>query len=603
MARVVLSRTFMVPRSLSALRLLLVSAGAARAAGAVALALTFMALGVMTSSCASDVDGGQASASPDGVDGGADVEEPPPHTNVDGGLDGGDDGGAATPKGPRTTPVLPLAASGFYPRVIRRANGRILASIVAGQPGGRLGGSIFESTDEGVTFTLVGRIDDPIAKGGLCCSTLYELPRALGSLPAGTLLWSASIGGDTPGAPMSLPVWKSVDDGRTWTFLSKVVTAGVARSSGGLWEPELSMLDDGTLVCHFSDETDPAHSQKLVEMTTRDGLTWSGARPTVALAPVGYRPGMPNVRRTLAGNFLLSYEICGVPGDSCTAWVRASNNGLDWGDPANAGTRVVTVDGKHLRHAPTLDFSAAPGDKGRFFMIGQMTFAADGSVAAAENGSVVFVSSENGARPWYTVPAPIAIPTAYDNFCPNYSSSLLPVDDGTVGLEIASRYDGSVCRPYFARGPLIDTSDGSEIVSGSKHRLVSNMSALCLDVANGSKVAGATVQQYTCNGSASQSWKIARASDGTMSLAADVSGMCLTVANGATKPGVAVVQQPCDGSAAQAWTLRTMGLGYYALKHAGTTSCLDVAAGSIAPGGVIQQWTCNDLAPQIWHFE
>jgi hypothetical protein len=198
------------------------------------------------------------------------------------------------------------------------------------------------------------------------------------------------------------------------------------------------------------------------------------------------------------------------------------------------------------------------------------------------------------------VPAPVPIPEAGDSFCPNYSSSLLPVDDGTVGLEIASRWDGKVCRPYFARGPLIDTSDGSEITSGSKHRLVSNMSGLCLDVSGGSKAAGGAIQQYTCNGLPPQSWKVTRAADGTVSLAADVSGMCLTTTGAAGTP---IVQQPCDGSAAQAWNLRAVGTGYYELKHAGTTSCLDVAAGSIAAGAKIQQWTCNDLAPQIWHFQ
>ena len=250
----------------------------------------------------------------------------------------------------------------------------------------------------------------------------------------------------------------------------------------------------------------------------------------------------------------------------------------------------------------TLAFSPAPGANGRFFMLGQMTYESNGTVAG-ENGSVVFVTSENGSRPWYTVPAPVPVPNAYDNFCPNYSSTLLPVDDGTVGLEIASRWDGTVCRPYFARGPLIDTSDGSEVASGSKHRLVSNMSGLCLDVVGGSTAAGAAIQQYSCNGLPAQSWKVTRTKNGTVSVAADVSGMCLTVANGSQSAGAPVLQQPCDGSAAQAWSLRPVGIGYYELKHAGTTSCLDVAGGSLVAGGAIQQWSCNDLAPQIWHFE
>src|SRR5437762_3496701 len=83
----------------------------------------------------------------------------------------------------------------------------------------------------GLTFAEVGKVDDPITQPGLCCGTLYELPKAIGALSAGTLLWSASVGGDAPNAPMTIPVWKSTDDGRTWTFVSTVVTGGVPRKN------------------------------------------------------------------------------------------------------------------------------------------------------------------------------------------------------------------------------------------------------------------------------------------------------------------------------------------------------------------------------------
>ncbi|MEK8169341.1 hypothetical protein NKH77_04665 [Streptomyces sp. M19] len=38
------------------------------------------------------------------------------------------------------------------------------------------------------------------------------------------------------------------------------------------------------------------------------------------------------------------------------------------------------------------------------------------------------------------------------NYCPNYSSALLPSTDGTRLLEIATDLDGSTCKPYFATG-------------------------------------------------------------------------------------------------------------------------------------------------------
>src|SRR5687768_6468494 len=137
----------------------------------------------------------------------------------DGGASGHGDGGPGTPDGgpPISTPVMPLLeGDAFYPRAIELPDGSILASVVAPQPSGRLGGTILASDDGGVTFEVVGAVDGDFAAGGLCCATLFRLPRALGDLAAGTILWSASAGGDTPGAPMSIPVLASRDDGRTW---------------------------------------------------------------------------------------------------------------------------------------------------------------------------------------------------------------------------------------------------------------------------------------------------------------------------------------------------------------------------------------------------
>lgn len=511
--------------------------------------------------------------------------------------DPGTAGGAR--KGPvRTEPKALTAGESFYPRLILRSNGVILASVVHNL-GPRMGATFFESTDGGVSFTEIGKIDDPINDGGLCCGSLFELQRPLGAMPASTLLWTASSGGDSPSQPMSLPVWKSDDGGRTWTFVSKVAVGAVPRRDGGLWEPELSQLDDGTLVCHWSDETDSAHSQKLVEARTTDGVTWRDHRDTVAVSPRGHRPGMPNVRRPPGGPYVMSYEICGVAGDNCTAWLRTSNDGWSWGDPRERGFRPTTVDGKHFRHAPTLTWSPTPG-RGRFFMIGQVTHLRNGGVAP-ENGRILLANTEGGFQHWFAIPKPVPVPDAYDNFCPNYSSTLLPLENGTVGLEIASRWDGNVCRSYFARGPLVDTSDGSEVTGGTSARLVSVQSGLCLDVAGGSTAAGANVQQWTCNGGPAQRWTFSRSGD-VVTLRAAVSGMCLTVAGGATTPGTNVEQQPCGG-AGQEWKLRAVGLDYYTLVQNGADTCLDVAGGSTAAGGNVAQWTCNDLSPQIWHLK
>ena len=525
------------------------------------------------------------------------------------GGDAGHLGDAATADGAAdAAPVLPplstapqLLAGGLYPRAILGSNGFIYASLVTGQPNGVFGGSIFESQDDGLTFTRVGGIDDPILNTGNCCATLYQLPRALGALPAGTLLWATSVGQNSPTNYMSIVMWASTDLGRTWQRESTVVTASVPRTCGGtscgLWEPELSMLDDGTLVCHFSDETSAAHSQYLVERRTSNGIDWSASSPTVAPSDEAGRPGMATVRRMPNGTFVMSYEVCGT--DACNVHVRSSPDGWSWGDANDLGAIPTTVDGRFFRHAPTLAFDPTIGANGRFFLVGQLAIGG----TAAENGSILLANTESATHGWYELDAPVPVPDAYDNFCPNYSSPLLPLDGGLAVLEIATRYDGTACDAYFARGPLRGTGDATGIADQQRARLVGVMSGMCLDVTGGSTAPGTAIQQYPCNDNAAQAWTFEHTAGGAFALRSQISGLCLAVAGDPTAAGSPIEQQPCDGGPAQAWTVENVGRGYYRLVHAGSSLCLDVSGGSVTAGTPIQQWTCNDLSPQIWHVE
>ncbi len=94
--------------------------------------------------------------------------------------------------------------------------------------------------------------------------------------------------------------------------------------------------------------------------------------------------------------------------------------------------------------------------------------------------------------------------------CQNYSSPLLPSADGRTLLQIATGWDGSVCRPYFATGSLTGSGDAAGIADGALHRLRNAKSGQCLDVAEGSRTPGGNVQQWTCNGLQPQIWRLQR---------------------------------------------------------------------------------------------
>lgn len=350
--------------------------------------------------------------------------------------------------------------TGLYPRVVRlehagAAGGQLLAAVVV-PPGGDQGGlsPIYQSLDGGRSWGRdpVGSVRDPEAAAGLCCIALFELPSRVGKNPAGTLLWAGSVGQDAPDRRMALRVWKSADRGRSWTYLS---SCAVASTAGGLWEPEFSVAADGTLVCHFSDETRPErHGQFLAEVISRDGgKTWGEKRPTVALEDRALRPGMPIVRRLPQG-YAMTYEVCALPGADCAAHIRFSPDGLNWGDPTDIGRRVFSNTGRYFAHTPVLAWAPGGGPQGTLLLDGQLLQQGAGVVPGEGTGRTLMLNTTGGEGNWIEVPAPFALENVYDNYCPNYSSPLLPSKDGQTVLELATNYDGPLCKPSFGTGPV-----------------------------------------------------------------------------------------------------------------------------------------------------
>jgi hypothetical protein len=335
----------------------------------------------------------------------------------------------------------------FYPRVIRLAhsgpaNGTLVATVVTND--GNWVGKILHSYDGGQSWVTVGRAYDPTSSTGMCCHTLYELPSAIGTMPAGTLLWAASFGADIPNRRMSERIWRSQDQGRTWTFLAEV---DKSPSDKGTWEPEFTVAADGRLVMFYSDETDGVHSQKLVGHITSDGVTWSGPKDIVALTDTAARPGMAVVRKVPDGSYLMSYEICGGP-RVCEAYVRWSSDGWNWGNPADAGTRVRTADGRYPASTPTITVS------GNTVLLNSMRVRNANGTFAAGDGRMVFANAASGRGNWYEVTAPVQVSDPGNGVCPTWSNPLLGSIDGKSVLHIATDYDSSgTCRAYVNAGP------------------------------------------------------------------------------------------------------------------------------------------------------
>jgi endo-1,4-beta-xylanase len=116
----------------------------------------------------------------------------------------------------------------------------------------------------------------------------------------------------------------------------------------------------------------------------------------------------------------------------------------------------------------------------------------------------------------------------------------------------------------------------------------------CLDVPNGSTVAGTQLQIWTCSGGSNQIWT--HTSAGQLTVYSGSSQMCLDAYNNQTTPGTKVETWTCNGGANQQWQLNANG------TITGTQSglCLDVTGASTANGALAELWTCNGQSNQQW---
>ncbi|CAF3493750.1 unnamed protein product [Fusarium graminearum] len=161
------------------------------------------------------------------------------------------------------------------------------------------------------TWKEISKVKDTQNNWGLRYQPqLYELPRAFGKYPKGTVLCSgSSIPSDL--SETLIEVYASRDKGYTWEFVSHVALGGEALPNPGLtpvWEPFLMTYKE-KLILYYSDQRDNAtHSQKLVHQTTTDLKKWSKVVDDTKYADYYARPGMPTVAKLPNNEYIYVYD-------------------------------------------------------------------------------------------------------------------------------------------------------------------------------------------------------------------------------------------------------------------------------------------------------
>ncbi|MFC4601831.1 AbfB domain-containing protein [Cohnella hongkongensis] len=298
-----------------------------------------------------------------------------------------------------TSPNTNPSPGSLYPRVLTLKhngiyNGRMLATFeryVNGTPTF----PIYESTNGGVSWTQISQVADTVNGWGLRYQPfLFELPQAIGSMPAGTIL---CFGNSIPNnlSQTKLDLYKSTDRGQTWTFVSSIASGGAAHPNGQedpVWEP-FALVYNNKLIVYYADERDPNHNQKLVHQTSTDGVNWGPVVEDIALG--NKRPGMPVIAKLGNGNYIYTYEYGGAPEANFAIYYKISSNPENFGAANQPGTVLRTRDGVVPTSSPYVTWLSGTGPNGTI-------------AVSAYSSSDIYLNSENGAaNNWTRVSSPV----------------------------------------------------------------------------------------------------------------------------------------------------------------------------------------------------
>jgi hypothetical protein len=232
----------------------------------------------------------------------------------------------AGPSGPVAWGATVDVAGGGWGRMVQLTNGQwlVVSTLFPANTNSYL--SLLRSTDSGRTWSSVSRVEEAgrqLDNGELVV------------LPDGHLL--VTMRSLIDGTSYHLPVYRSTNNGVTWSYLSNIDTSE-GLGSRGLWEPDFWVLADGRLIVTYSNEKHDGFSQLVSEkVSTDNGATWSAE--TTAVSQIGggsLRPGMSQIARMADGRYILVYEV--VNSGHADVHCKFSADGVDW--PSGLGTKI-----------------------------------------------------------------------------------------------------------------------------------------------------------------------------------------------------------------------------------------------------------------------
>lgn len=126
--------------------------------------------------------------------------------------------------------------------------------------------------------------------------------------------------------------------------------------------------------------------------------------------------------------------------------------------------------------------------------------------------------------------------------------------------------------------------------------LQSTLAGKCLDVFANSASDDAQIQEYDCNGTTAQLFRLSKTDSGYYRIVNATTSKSL----GGSSMGQSLRQSDWTGSPAQQWAFVADGNGAYVITHRATGDVVDVRSANTANETPVQTWPANGTAAQAW---
>ncbi len=487
----------------------------------------------------------------------------------------------------------------FYERVVQLPNGDLLATWQREFPittnwTGMKSFYFYKSSDQGKTWSYVSELDPSnyagLSRNKMGMPGMFVLTQSLGNLSAGTVLFATSDW--DVNATYCIHIWKSTDNGATWTLHSNLAARGGSQS---VWEPEFAISSTGQLVCYYSDERQAGYDQCIALETSSDGgVTWGNytiiageydADWVRGVDPSLWRPGMPRVRQLSNGTYFMAYEnIAGGHGGIISC--RTSSDGINWGSITTLGN-TVAASGTSAYQCPEIACIDDGSTYGRIFLRGMNDTCSP---------SLCYTSTDAG-QTWQLIDAPLTA-VRKESVASSWSGTF--VADGSRLIEVNNYYNGSYNEIRCGTGMLY----GSQlIIDGADYKLVNVASGYCIDDAGGSMDWGNEMILWSDNGYHTQSWHTKNITGEYFSLICNFSDLALDNPNGSQQSGTRIVQWDKNYSAAQRWKFIPDGSGHFKIQNESSGLYLDTENQSTALHTYVVQNASSASNTQKWTLE